>query len=71
MLYTKMGSEMTPSLILRGASEAPPMGVTESDTPWEVGLKNWRLTYLLGCSNVNDSSVFFLVLVLVLVQHVV
>ena len=32
MLYSNMGSEMTPS------SEAPPMGATESDTPWEVGL---------------------------------
>ena len=40
MLYSNMGSEMTPSLIsLWGASEAPPpMGAKELDTPWGVGL---------------------------------
>ena len=38
MLYSKMGSEMTPFFVfLGGASEAHPMGATKSDTPCEVG----------------------------------
>ena len=35
MLYSNMGSEITPSLISEGGPLRPPM---ESDTPWEVGL---------------------------------
>ena len=39
MLYSNMGSEMTPSLISYGGlPQAPPMGATESDNPWKVGL---------------------------------
>ena len=39
-----MGSEMTPSLFSYGGPLwPPPMGATESDTPWEVGLrKNFK-----------------------------
>ena len=34
-----MGSKITPSLISEGGPLRPPMGATESDTPWEVGLR--------------------------------
>ena len=40
MLYSNMMSKKPPSLISQGggALRPPPMGATESDTPWEVGL---------------------------------
>ena len=56
-----MGSKMTPSLISEGgASEAPPMGATESDTPWEVGLKAHQIksyVYILKLSSTDQKGV--------------
>ena len=48
-----MGSETTPSLIFWGGLWGLPMGATESDTPWEVGLNLgvivFRLPVVMRC----------------------
>ena len=58
--------KMTPSLISEGGLWCPPMGATESDTPWDVGLRHlpwqWSMWWKYYKCNAGLDGIHFLVM---------
>ena len=48
---SNMGSNMAPIMVSRGSPPPPPMGATESDMPWEIGLKKVLVKQTLSFFN--------------------